>query len=77
MCDRVVSENLFLILYCPDKYITQKMCDEPVDDSLATLQLIRNWFLASKIIKKLFSTLMQIKIYSILMKILVMLSRYS
>ena len=57
MCDRVVSENLFLILYCPDKYITQKMCDEPVDDSLATLQLIRNWFLASKIIKKLFSTL--------------------
>ena len=33
------------------------MCDESVDDSLATLQLIRNWFLASKIIKKLFSTL--------------------
>ena len=57
MCDRVVSENLFLILYCPDKYITQKMCDESVDDSLATLQLIRNWFLASKMIKKLFSTL--------------------
>ena len=23
MCDRVVSEDPFLIAYCPDKYITQ------------------------------------------------------
>ena len=22
MCDRVVSEDLYLIVYCPDKYIT-------------------------------------------------------
>ena len=33
MCDRVVSENPFLIVYCPDKYVTQKMCDKAVDES--------------------------------------------
>ena len=37
MRDRVVSEDPFLIVYCPDKYITQKLCDQAVDDSLATL----------------------------------------
>ena len=40
MCDRVVSENYFLIVLCPDKYITQRMCDEAVDDFLAALKLI-------------------------------------
>ena len=29
-----------LIVYCPDKYITQGMCDVAVDDSLAALKLI-------------------------------------
>ena len=29
-----------LIVYCPDKYIVQKMCDEAVDDSIAVLKLI-------------------------------------
>ena len=38
MCDRVVSEDPFLIVYCPDKYITQKMCNKAVDDSLAALK---------------------------------------
>ena len=32
--DIVVSLYPFLILYCPDKYITQKMVDETVDDSI-------------------------------------------
>ena len=40
MCDRVVSEDPYLIVYCPDKHITQRMCDEAVDDSLAALKLI-------------------------------------
>ena len=40
MCDRVVSEDLFLIVYCPDKYRTQKMCEKTVDYSIATLKLI-------------------------------------
>ena len=32
MCDTVVSNDPLLIVYCPDKYITQKMCDEAVDE---------------------------------------------
>ena len=27
MCDRVVSEDPFLIVYCLDKYKTQRRCD--------------------------------------------------
>ena len=40
MCYWAVSENLFLIVYCPDKYLTQKMCDEAGHDSLAALKAI-------------------------------------
>ena len=37
MCDRVVSDNTFEIVYCPDKYKTQKLCGDNPD----TLILIR------------------------------------
>ena len=47
------------------------MCDKAIDDSLAALKLIPNWFVTSKMMKILLC--MQMKIYSILMKILVML----
>ena len=30
MCDRVVSEDPFLIAYSPDNYKAQRMCDETV-----------------------------------------------
>ena len=50
MYDRVVSGDPFLIVYCPDKYVTQKMCDQAVDDSLATLKLTPDWFFTSKMI---------------------------
>ena len=33
--DRVVPEDLSLIVYCSDKYITQRISDEAVDVSLA------------------------------------------
>ena len=57
ICDRVVSEDPFFVVYCPDKYKTQRMCDEAVDDSLAALKLVSNFFVTSKMIKKLFSAL--------------------
>ena len=57
MCDRVVSEDPFLIVYCPDKYITQKMCDKAVNDSLVTLKLTPDWLVTSKMIKELFTAL--------------------
>ena len=34
MCDKIICENRFMLKHCPDKYITQKMCDEAVDDYL-------------------------------------------
>ena len=33
------------------------MCDEAVDDSLAALKSIPDWFVTSKMIKKLFTAL--------------------
>ena len=51
-CGRVVYENPFLVVYCPNKYISQKMCDEAVDDCLAALKFFPGWFVASKTIKK-------------------------
>ena len=57
MSGKVVSEDPFLIVYCPDKYKTQRMCDEAVDDSLATFRLIPDWFVTSKIIKELYTAL--------------------
>ena len=57
MCDKVVSKDSFLIVYCLDKYKSQRMCEEAVDDSLAALKLISDWFVTSKMIKKLFTVL--------------------
>ena len=51
MSYRVDSEDSFLKVYCPDQYKTQKMCDKAVDYSLEALNLIPNWFVASKMIK--------------------------
>ena len=72
MCGRVVSEDPFLIVYCPGKYKTQKMCDKAVDDSLAALKLIPDWFVTSKMIKDFSLLFTQVKIYSTLIKILVL-----
>ena len=52
-----VSLYLCLIVYCPDNHKTQKMYDEAVDDSLAALKFIPDWFVRSKMIKKLFIAL--------------------
>ena len=50
MFGRVVSEDRFLILYYPDKYMTQKMHDKAVDASLTTLKLIPDWVVTSKMV---------------------------
>ena len=76
MCDRVGSDNPFLIVYYPDKYITQKMCDEALDNSVATLELVFDRFATSKMIKKLLLLCMQMKIYSILIKVFEVLEHF-
>ena len=50
-----------MIVYCPDECKTQRMCDEAVDDCLAALKLVSNWFVTSKIYKNL-----QKKVYTAL-----------
>ena len=57
MCDIVVSQDPSLIVYCPDEYKTQRMLDEAVIDFLAELKLVPDWFVTSKMIKKLFTVL--------------------
>ena len=66
----VVSSYPFLKVYCLDKYKTQKMCDEAVDDCLAALKFIPDWFVTSKNFLLLCTQMM---VYSFLMKILVMI----
>ena len=53
--DRVVSEDPFLTVCCPDKYKTERMCDKDADHSLAALKLFPNWFVTSKMIEKLYT----------------------
>ena len=57
MCDRGSHKDHFFIVFCSDKYKTSAMCDEAVDDSIAALKLILDWFVTSKMVKELFKAL--------------------
>ena len=57
MCDRIIFNDPFSIRYVTDQYKTQQMCDKAVDDCLAALKFVRDWFVASKMIKRLFIAL--------------------
>ena len=52
MCDSVGCEDPFMIVYCPDIYKTQRMCDQTIDDCLAALNFISNQFVTSKMLRK-------------------------
>ena len=47
-----VSEDPFLIVYCPYKFKTQRMCDEAVDDCIAAIKFVLDWFVTSKMLEK-------------------------
>ena len=49
MCERVVSEDYFLIVYCINKI--QRMCDQAADDCLAALKFIPNWFVKNEMLE--------------------------
>ena len=57
ICYIVVSLYLFPIIFCPYKYKTQRKSDEAVDGSLAPLKFIPAWFVKSKMIEKIHTTL--------------------
>ena len=44
MCDIIVFDKPFSIRYVPDQYKTQQMCDKAVDDCLASLKFVADWF---------------------------------
>ena len=48
ICDIIASLYPFLIVYCPDKYKTLRMCNQAVNDPLVALKLIPNWFVIPK-----------------------------
>ena len=47
----------FLLVYCSDKHETQRRCDKSVDNSLAALRLIPDWFVKSRMSGKLYTAL--------------------
>ena len=48
---------LILIVYCLDRYKSQRTCDEAVDDSLPALRFVPDWFVTMKTFKKLLTAL--------------------
>ena len=57
MCEKMVSEDPFNLKYCHDRCKTQKMCDKAADGFLPALRFVADWFVTSKMIKKLFTAL--------------------
>lgn len=51
MCDRVVSKDLFMLIYCPDGYTASRWCDEAVDYCLAALNFFPDWFVTRKMLE--------------------------
>ena len=46
-----------MLVYCPNKYKTQKICDEAVDECLRAVKFVPDWFVTNKKIKKLLTAL--------------------
>ena len=65
MCEKIISENPFMLNFCPDKYITQEICDEAVDDFLPTLHFFLIGLLQVKWLKSLLLLCVEIKMHSI------------
>ena len=52
MCDRVITDDPFMLVYCLNKYETQRTCDKAVDDCLAEWKFIPDEFVTCKLLKK-------------------------
>ena len=57
MCDKLVSEDPVKLEYSHNRYKTQEMCNKAVDNFLSALKFVTDWFVTSKIIKKLLTAL--------------------
>ena len=52
ICDKVVSEDCFMLKYCLDRYKTQETCDKTVDAFLPTLTFFLDWIVTKIMIQK-------------------------
>ena len=55
ICDKTVSKDPFTVKYCHGRYKTQEICDKAIDHFLPALKFVSNWFVRSKMIKKVHS----------------------
>ena len=58
LCDRVICEDPFIQIYCPDRYKTQKTSNEAVDDCLGALKFILDWSVTSKMFEHFHNALL-------------------
>ena len=71
MCGRIIFDNSFSLRYIPNQYKTKQICNKAVDDCLSALKFVPNWFVTNEMIENFLLLYTQMKIYSILMKTLV------
>ena len=57
LCDKVFSEDYFMLKCCHDKYKTQEMCDKAVDSCLLALKFVPDLFVTTKMIEQVDSVL--------------------
>ena len=57
MCVKAVSEDLYIIKHCPDRYKTQEMYDKAADDFIPALKSVPDSSVTSEMIKKLYNAL--------------------
>ena len=58
MCELFTMEDPFIQIYCPNRYKTQKMSNEAVDDCLGALKFIPDWSVTSKMLENLHNALL-------------------
>ena len=50
---KLFEKKKIMLKYCPDKYKTQKRCDEAINSHLLILKLVPDWFIINNMIEKL------------------------
>ena len=53
MCGKVVFRHLLMLKYSLGRYKSQEMCHKAVNAFLPALKFVPDWFVISKMIKKL------------------------
>ena len=52
MCDRIVSEDPFILIFRSDRYKTPKFCDKAFDGCLAAIKFFYYFMVTSKMLEK-------------------------